>query len=241
MLSFVRTSMVTAIAALAVAVPAVAAAPPPDVQHVRGVVTAVSADSLSVDTGSGTRTIALPKATKYIGAVKSSLADVKDGTFIGSANVPGPGAARALELVVFPASMKGTGEGNYAWDLPAQPGDTGGMKMSKMTNGTVQSSSGNMQMSKMTNGTVQSGSNEMKMSKMTNGTVSKATGHTYVVNYGSGTQTINVPDGAPVVRFVPALHANVVKGAHVFVVATKGGAAMAKAVIVGEQGTVPPM
>ncbi len=224
MLSFIRTTVVTTIAALAVAAPALAAAPPPDVQHIRGVITAVSGDSLSVDTGSGTETIALPAATKYIGAVKGNLADIKDGTFIGSANVPGSGAARALEVVIFPASMKGTGEGNYAWDLPVKPGDPGGMKMSKMTNGTVQS-----------------GANDMKMSKMTNGTVSKAAGHTYVVNYGSGTQTIAVPGNAPVVRFVPATHANVVTGAHVFVVATKGGDAKAQAVIVGEQGTVPPM
>jgi hypothetical protein len=33
-----------------------------------------------------------------------------------------------LEVVVFPASMKGTGEGDYAWDLKPK---------SNMTNGTV--------------------------------------------------------------------------------------------------------
>ncbi|MGI4879556.1 MAG: hypothetical protein ACRYG4_18945, partial [Janthinobacterium lividum] len=51
------------------------------------------------------------------------------GSFIGTAAKPGPnGGLRALEVHVFPASMRGAGEGHRAWDLG---------KTSTMTNGNV--------------------------------------------------------------------------------------------------------
>ena len=61
--------------------------------------------------------------------VPSSIADVHPGDFIGTTAVPQQdGALRALEVHIFPESMRGTGEGHRAWDL--SPSST-------MTNGTV--------------------------------------------------------------------------------------------------------
>jgi len=54
---------------------------------------------------------------------------ITPGSFVGTAALPQPdGTERALEVLVFPESGRGSGEGHYAWDL--QPG-------SMMTNATV--------------------------------------------------------------------------------------------------------
>jgi hypothetical protein len=64
------------------------------------------------------------------GVVKATLADIKQGSFVGIAAMPQPdGAQRALEVLIFPEAMRGTGEGHYPWDL--QPKST-------MTNANVE-------------------------------------------------------------------------------------------------------
>jgi hypothetical protein len=41
------------------------------------------------------------------------MAEVKEGTFLGSAAMPQPdGSQRALEVHIFPEQMRGTGEGH---------------------------------------------------------------------------------------------------------------------------------
>jgi hypothetical protein len=199
--------------------------------HVRGTVLDVTATGFTVQTATGPQTIALAAETKVTGVVPSSLDQIKPGTFIGTANVPGPSSSRALEVVVFPESMKGTGLGDYAWDLPAKGGAG-----SAMTNGSVTSS--------MTNGTVKKMNHGAGMSAMTNGTVKTSSGsgmRTLVVDYGKGEKTIKVPADVPVVTFQPADKTVIVKGAHVFVVGKPGNPVDAGLVAVGLNGTVPPM
>lgn len=193
--------------------------------HIRGTVETVTADSFSVLTASGVKTIHMTPETHVAGVVPSDLKAIKPGTFIGTANVENRGAARALEVVVFPASMKGTGLGDYAWDLPAKK--SGGT--SAMTNGTVKSShmSGGLMHSSMTNGTVKK--------------ASSAGGMQLVVDYGKGEKTISVPPNVPVVAFQPADKSAIVRGEHVFVVAKPGTTMEAIFVAAGLNGTVPPM
>jgi len=63
------------------------------------------------------------------GITKISLSDIKVGSFIGTTTVPGQnGTPTAVEVHVFPESMRGTGEGSRPWDL--KPNST-------MTNATV--------------------------------------------------------------------------------------------------------
>ena len=65
-----------------------------------------------------------------VGVVKATLADIKAGSFVGIAAMPqADGTQRALEVLIFPEAMRGTGEGHYPWDL--QPKST-------MTNGNVE-------------------------------------------------------------------------------------------------------
>ncbi|MDB5887062.1 MAG: hypothetical protein JWR74_3233 [Polaromonas sp.] len=58
-----------------------------------------------------------------------TLADIKPGSYIGTAAMPqADGTQKALEVLVFPESARGGGEGHRPWDL--QPEST-------MTNATV--------------------------------------------------------------------------------------------------------
>ena len=203
-----------------------AAEPPP--MHVRGTIVSATADKLTVQTGQGKVSLALEAATKIAGVVPSSLSQIKEGTFVGIANVPGSGASSALEVVVFPEAMKGSGLGDYPWDLAAPV--KGGVKASAMTNGTVKSSTASGSLA--------------ATSAMTNGTVKKAqsaNGMALVVDYGQGEKTIQVPAGVPVVGIVPADITKLVPGAHVFVATKKDAPKSAAFVAVGIDGTVPPM
>jgi hypothetical protein len=74
--------------------------------------------------------IVLAENAVAAGVVKATLADIKQGTFVGIAAMPQPdGTQRALEVLIFPEAMRGTGEGHYPWDL--QPKST-------MTNANVE-------------------------------------------------------------------------------------------------------
>jgi hypothetical protein len=205
----------TAAVAAAFALPIMATAAAAPTMHVRGTIAVVAGNRVTIATAKGPVVVLLGPKTRFAGVIPGTVDDIKDGTFIGTANVPGRGAARALEVVVFPPAMKGTGEGDYPWDLPA-----GGNSMSAMTNGTVM---------------------KPKMSAMTNATVTKiASGpiKTVSLSYKGGTKMVAIPPGAPVVKIVPGSKALVVVGAHVFVAP---GPTAAGALIVGEMGAVPPM
>jgi hypothetical protein len=66
----------------------------------------------------------------YVAIVKSSMADIKPGQFIGATGMTQPdGSQKAIEVHIFPESMRGTGEGHYDWDLRPN---------TKMTNANVE-------------------------------------------------------------------------------------------------------
>ena len=98
--------------------------------RIRGTVVSITGDTLLVKSRDGDNVaIALGLGWKAGGIAKASLADIKPGDFVGIASVPNAaGGAGALEVLVFPPAMRGTGEGSYGWDL--KPNST-------MTNGSV--------------------------------------------------------------------------------------------------------
>ncbi|WP_423824098.1 hypothetical protein V5738_09025 [Salinisphaera sp. SPP-AMP-43] len=233
-------------------------------QHLRGQITATASSGFTLTTRDGQkRQIALTDDTKIAAVTKGDLSSIDKGTFIGTANVESDGQHKALEMVIFPPSMKGTGLGDYAWDLtPAMAGaSSSGSRTadgSSMTNGSVTAQSqGSMSAdssmgtgSSMTNGTVSS-KNKASMtadgSSMTNGTVTqqsgaKASSITLQVDYGEGTKTIVVPADVPTVKVQPGQRSDIKTGAHVFVAGpTSDGTVQAARVIVGRNGVVPPM
>ena len=63
------------------------------------------------------------------GIIKASLADIKQNSFIGVTGMPqADGSQKAVEIHIFPETLRGTGEGHRPWDLTPN---------STMTNATV--------------------------------------------------------------------------------------------------------
>jgi hypothetical protein len=116
--------------AIALPVAGVASAYADDIVRVRGTIESVEGSTYVVKTRDGTeQKIALAPNAQVAGVVKASLADIKPSSFVGVTALPQPdGTQRALEVHIFPESMRGTGEGHFPWDL--RPNST-------MTNGNI--------------------------------------------------------------------------------------------------------
>jgi hypothetical protein len=101
----------------------------PHFERVRGTIASFQGGTLTVKTDSGDKTIAVGDKTGISAVRKIAMSEIKPGSYIGTAAVPGKGKnLRALEVLVFPAAMKGVGEGHTPYDLGTD---------SSMTNGTV--------------------------------------------------------------------------------------------------------
>ena len=98
---------------------AAAMAQPAPQSHIRGTIQTVGENSLTIATRDGqTVTVALKQPLTVATVKRLDISAIRSGTFIGTAARPGPnGKLVAMEVVVFPESLRGTGEGNYAWDL----------------------------------------------------------------------------------------------------------------------------
>ena len=116
------------LAALA-ATPAPAQAQAPKPERLNGTIEKVDGHTVMAKSDKGDALkLNLADNVVVINVVKASLADVKAGDFIGSGAMPQPdGTQKAVEVHIFPESMRGTGEGFRPW---TRPGST-------MTNGTV--------------------------------------------------------------------------------------------------------
>jgi hypothetical protein len=126
----VRLKIAVSLATLAFAGAAAAQSAAGKPERIRGEIVSASGNVLTVHRHSGdTVTIEL-KDSSGLNAVKAiQLADIKAGSFVGAAAIPGPdGKLTAKEVLVFPEAARGTGEGHYAWDLGAN---------STMTNANV--------------------------------------------------------------------------------------------------------
>ncbi len=100
-------------------------------ERIRGTIAAFDGHELRVQTREGNPVaLTVPDSAKISALTRLRLRDVKKGSFVGiTAVLRGPGSTlEALEVHVFPESMRGTGEGHYDWDL--RPGST-------MTNANV--------------------------------------------------------------------------------------------------------
>ena len=98
--------------------------------RVRGTIEAVNGDTMQVKSRSGEEVrLLIAPDVRVSGITKISLSDIKVGSFVGATTVPGPdGGQNAVEVHVFPESMRGTGEGSRPYDLRPN---------SSMTNATV--------------------------------------------------------------------------------------------------------
>ena len=100
--------------------------------RLRATIEKVEPGSLTVKERSGeVITLVRPPDMAVSEVFAITLADIKPGSYIGTAAMPqSDGSQLALEVLVFPESARGTGEGHFPWDLQPQ---------STMTNATVAS------------------------------------------------------------------------------------------------------
>jgi hypothetical protein len=110
----------------------VAAAQQPQMTRIRGTIESVDGQALNVKTRDGTPvTVKLVDGAPVRTVVRKSLADVKQGSFVGITAMPqADGTQKAVEIHIFPEALRGTGEGHRPWDL---------MPNSTMTNANVDS------------------------------------------------------------------------------------------------------
>jgi outer membrane lipoprotein SlyB len=128
-MAWVTRSVLSGIALAALASSS-AFAQQPQGQRVRGTIEKVDGNTLSVKARDGaTLAVALTSNVQVVGVVKASLADIKEGSYIGSGAMPqADGSQKAVEVHIFAESQRGTGDGHRPW---------AGAPNGTMTNGSV--------------------------------------------------------------------------------------------------------
>ena len=155
--------------------------------RVRGTVEQIDGAMMTVKSREGdTLKVKLADEVKVVALVKSSLADIKPNSFVGSTAMPQPdGTWKAVEVHIFPEEMRGTGEGDRPYDYKPQ---------STMTNGTV---------------------NSLAKTTMT-GTVANEEGTTLTLDYKGGSKKIDVTPQTVIVSYVPGTREELKPGASIY-------------------------
>lgn len=128
-----RSWLQAAVVLAAAAAPLLAAAqgtPAAPTARLRGTIESVTADALVLRERSGQRIeLALPANVVVTEMFPVTMAEVKPNSFVGVGAMPqADGTQKAIAVLVFPESMRGTGEGHRPFDFLPQ---------STMTNATV--------------------------------------------------------------------------------------------------------
>jgi hypothetical protein len=124
--------LLRALAAFSLALACIAApAFAQDTVRVRGTIQGIDGPVYVVRTRDGSEVkLTVTDNPLFVAIVPATMADIKPGMFVGSAGMmQEDGTQKAIEVHIFPESMRGTGEGHYDWDL---------LPKSKMTNGNVE-------------------------------------------------------------------------------------------------------
>ena len=105
-------------------------APANPVLRLRGEIVKIDVGSVTIKERRGeVITLVMAENTPMNEVYPIKMEDIKAGSFIGTAAMPKPdGTLEAIEVLVFPEALRGTGEGHNPWDL---------QKDSTMTNATV--------------------------------------------------------------------------------------------------------
>jgi len=199
--------------ALALVVAVAAFAQNPQTVHLAGTVASLHGRTLVLKSNDGKNvSVALPADVRITEDAKSSMAAIKGGDFVGSAAVQSSnGILRAQEVHIFPASMRGAGEGHHS--MGPNPNRT-------MTNGNVTA------VHSMTNGIVRG--------------VSGSKDRVLTIAYKGGEQRIEVDPSTPVTRIVLGSEALLKPGTAVSIFATKTAAGLSAQFISVEKNVARP-
>ena len=107
-----------------------AVAQQPQTVRLRGAIEKIDGHTVTAKSTKGDEVkLNLADKVTVVAVTKASMADIREGEFIGSGAMPQPdGSQKAIEVHIFAESMRGTGEGFRPWD---------GAPNGTMTNGTV--------------------------------------------------------------------------------------------------------
>jgi hypothetical protein len=196
------------------------------VSRVRGDIASVNGNAIQLKADNG-QTVAVRLAERYSVSARShaDLSNIIPGAFVGTTATAGPdGTLTAVEIHVFPESMRGTGEGHRPMD--AATGST-------MTNATVASVAASQPAGAsrtMTNATVAAIAGADEERRMT-------------LRYKGGEKVVAIPKGTPIVMVETGDPSMLVPGAHVIVTGVQqgDGSLLADRITVGKNGLVPPM
>ena len=102
----------------------------PQMVRIRGTIETVDGNLLGVKTREGSDVkVRVTDNVAVFGVVKTSLSEIKQGSYIGVTGMPEPdGTQKAIAVHIFPENQRGAAEGFRPWDLRAN---------STMTNATV--------------------------------------------------------------------------------------------------------
>jgi hypothetical protein len=124
-------SLKSGVAALALSlVSTLALAQQPSTVRIRGTIEAVDGPVLTIKTREGSDTkVKMSDDVAVFAVVKTSLSEIKEGSYIGVTGMPQPdGTQKAIAVHIFPENQRGAAEGFRPWDR--EPNST-------MTNATV--------------------------------------------------------------------------------------------------------
>jgi hypothetical protein len=204
----------------------------PEHERLRGIVSAVSAEAVTLRTVTGEVQLSLSGDTKYLTSARSDLTHIATDSYIGVATKTVGDKQVALDVLIFPPPLKGAAEGHFPWDKLPDTTLAGGLSTpSSITNGSVAA-------------VAQSGSAVIANSTMTNGSVAAASqsgnARQLKLSYKGGEQTVLVPPTAPVLTLQIGAASDLKPGYGVFVNATADdGKISADLIIVGTDGSVP--
>lgn len=194
-------------------------------QRIRGDVVALDGSTLHMRSLKGEAlSVKLADGARLIAVSQGDASAIEPGSFVGTTAVPqADGTLSAVEVHIFPESMRGTGEGHRPMD--SLPGST-------MTNATVASVSqtGGSAGNTMTNATVSSVALAGQLRRL-------------VLQYKGGEKVVTLAADVPVVMIEPGDRSLLVPGAHIVVnaAAQNDGSLRADRITIGKNGTVPPM
>ena len=124
---FLRVLAASSFALVSFALPAFAQ----DTVRIRGTVERIEGPIFVVKNRDGSEVkLTVTDNPLFVAIVPGKMSDIKPGMYVGSAGMmQEDGTQKAIEVHIFPESMRGTGDGHYDWDL---------LPKSKMTNGNVE-------------------------------------------------------------------------------------------------------
>jgi hypothetical protein len=109
--------LTAAVLTAVLAVPALAQNPA--AVKVKGKIEAADANSITVKTNDGATKVGITDKTKVLTIGKGTLADLKKGSYVGVGAMPqADGSQKAIRVMIFAESQRGTGEGSRPWDKP---------------------------------------------------------------------------------------------------------------------------